>query len=106
MSTIDQNRDPQGQLKRNDAVRLGQLPGEQGGLADRLNKVDEALALWKKIQEKYPSPSAATVGLATTYAERKEYGKATPYFEELVKADPENAEFKKGLEEARKGAKK
>jgi hypothetical protein len=35
---------PDGTLKREDAVRLGQLPGQQGKLADTTNKLNEALA--------------------------------------------------------------
>ena len=67
-------------------------------------KVDEAIALWEKMYEKHPGPNAAAVGLAMTYLERKEFEKAQKYFEELVKAMPDNEEFKKGLEAAKKGA--
>jgi hypothetical protein len=41
---IDSARDPAGQLQRPDAIRLGQLPGEQGRLADDTNKLGEDLA--------------------------------------------------------------
>ena len=81
-------------------------PGPMNGLARCLKeegKVDEAIALWEKMYEKFPGPNAATVGLAMTYLERKEHAKALPYFEELVKAQPDNEEFKKGLEAAKKG---
>jgi hypothetical protein len=40
-----------------------------------------------------------------TYAERKEFDKAVPLFEELVKAQPDNQEFRRGLEAAQEGAK-
>jgi hypothetical protein len=56
------------------------------------------------MHEKYPGPNAAAVGLATTYLERKEFSKAEPFFTELVKAQPDSEEFKKGLEAAQKGA--
>jgi hypothetical protein len=56
------------------------------------------------MHQKYPGPNAAAAGLATTYLERKEYDKSLPYFEELVKAMPDNEEFRNGLEAARKGA--
>jgi pentatricopeptide repeat protein len=82
-------------------------PGPMNGLARCLKeegKVDEAIALWEKMHEKYPGPNAAAVGLAMTYLELKEYDKALPHFEELVKAMPDNEEFKKGLEAAKKGA--
>jgi len=41
---IDQTRDPAGQLKRPDAMKLGQLPGQQGKLADEVSKIDKDLA--------------------------------------------------------------
>jgi tetratricopeptide (TPR) repeat protein len=81
--------------------------GPMNGLARALKsegKVDEAIALWEKMHEKYPGPNAAAVGLATTYLERKEFSKAEPFFAELVKAQPDSEEFKKGLEAAQKGA--
>jgi hypothetical protein len=40
---IDKARLPDGSLPRLQAVRLGQLPGEQGKLADRISKLDEDL---------------------------------------------------------------
>ena len=81
--------------------------GPMNGLARCLKaegKVDEAIALWERMHKKYPGPNAAAVGLAMTYAERKEFDKALPLFEELVKSQPENEEFRKGLEAAKAGA--
>jgi hypothetical protein len=40
---INAARDPQGQLKRADTIRLSQLPGEQGKLSDRVAELDKAL---------------------------------------------------------------
>jgi hypothetical protein len=40
---IDAARDAQGQLKRADLIRLGQLPGEQGKLSDRVAELDKDL---------------------------------------------------------------
>jgi hypothetical protein len=40
---IDAARDGQGQLKRADMIRLGQLPGEQGSLSDRVAALDQDL---------------------------------------------------------------
>ena len=68
--------------------------------------VDEAIKVWEKMYKKYPGPNAAAVGLAMTYSERKQYDKAIKFYKELVKAQPDNAEFKNGLEEARKAAQK
>jgi Flp pilus assembly protein TadD len=82
------------------------VPGPMNGLARCLKvegKVDEAIALWEKMYQKYPGPNAAAVGLAMTHLERKEHAKALPYFEELAKAQPDNEEFKKGLEAAKQG---
>ena len=42
--TIDKAPKVDGALNRPDAVRLGQLPGEQGKLADRTQELEEALA--------------------------------------------------------------
>jgi hypothetical protein len=41
---IDSARDPQGELKRADMIRMGQLPGEQGKLSDRAAALDKDLA--------------------------------------------------------------
>ena len=62
----------------------------------------DAAPVWRVLS----SPNAAAVGLATTYLERRDYAKALPFYEELVAASPDNAEFKQGLEAAREGAKK
>ncbi len=81
--------------------------GPMNGLARCLKaegKVDEAIALWERMHAKYPGPNAAAVGLAMTYAERKQFDKALPLFEELTKAQPNNEEFRKGLEAAKAGA--
>ena len=43
-TAIETSRDPQGQLNRLQDVRLNQLPGVQGGLADRVKKIDEVLS--------------------------------------------------------------
>jgi hypothetical protein len=41
---LDKAKGADGQLSRPDTIRLGQLPGEQGKLADRTKDLDEALA--------------------------------------------------------------
>jgi tetratricopeptide (TPR) repeat protein len=81
--------------------------GAMNGLARCLKaegKIDEAIAEWEKMREKFPGPTAATTGLATTYLEQGDYKKALPLYEQLVKSMPDNAEFKQGLEAAKKGA--
>jgi len=82
--------------------------GAMNGLARCLkaeNKVDEAIAVWEQMHKNFPGPNAAAVGLATTYLERGEHAKALPHFEELVKAMPDNVEFRRGLEAAKKAGK-
>jgi tetratricopeptide (TPR) repeat protein len=82
--------------------------GPMNGLARCLKengKVDEAIALWEKMYKLYPGPNAAAVGLAQAHLERGEHDKALPYFEQLASAQPDNAEFKRGLEAARAGGK-
>jgi len=41
-------------------------------------------------------------GLATTYMEKKDYAKAAEYYEMWLKAEPNNADAKAGLEKAKK----
>ena len=67
-------------------------------------EVDEAVALWEKMVEQYPGPNAGTWGLAQTYLEQKQYDKAVRYFEQLVKASPDDASLKQKLQQARAGA--
>ena len=81
-------------------------PGPMNGLARCLKasgKVDEAVKLWERMAKLYPGPNAAAVGLATTYLERKEYAKAAKHYEELVASAPDDANFRRGLESAKKG---
>lgn len=83
--------------------------GAMNGLARCLKaegKIDEAIRQWQQMRKRFPGPNAAAVGLATTYLEQGEYTKALPLFEELVKSMPDNQEFQKGLEAAKKGAAK
>ena len=89
---------------RQEARALPGFPGEPPGNLNLSYRVqDEAIALWEKMYEKHPGPNAAAVGLAMTYLERKEHAKALPYFQELVKAMPDNEEFRNGLEAAKAG---
>lgn len=79
--------------------------GAMNGLARCLKaegKADEAIALWEKMLQIAPGPNAATWGLAETYFERQDYPKALKYYEELAKADPNDANVKQRLEAARK----
>jgi hypothetical protein len=57
------------------------------------------------MQKKFPGVNAATVGLAQTYYEQKQYDKAIPYLEQVVQANPGDADSKRKLEAARKAAK-
>ena len=82
-------------------------PGPMNGLArcyQASGKVDQAIEIWEKMTKKYPGPSAGTSGLAFAYLEQEQYSKAEKYFAILVKADPENNQFQRGLERAQAGA--
>jgi tetratricopeptide (TPR) repeat protein len=79
-------------------------PGPMNGLARCLvaeGKTDEAIALWESVAKKTPGVSAATAGLAWAYFERKDYAKATPYLEQLLKAQPDDQRVKDALKVAR-----
>jgi len=79
-------------------------PGPVNGLARCLvaeGKTDEAIKLWESVVKNYPGPTAATAGLAWTYFERKEYAKAAPYLEELLKESPDDQRLKEALARAK-----
>ncbi len=57
---IETARDPQGALGRADAIRLGQLPGEQGKLADRVNELEKDLAAVDSIIYQWANKDIAT----------------------------------------------
>jgi len=64
-------------------------------------KTDEAIELWERLVKAAPGANAGTAGLAQTYFEQKQFGKAIPYLEQLVKANPNDEEARKKLEVAR-----
>jgi predicted Zn-dependent protease len=71
----------------------------------RQGKADQAIELWKKLDEMEPTgTNAGTMGLARAYLEQKQYDKALPYYERLAKAMPNDSMVQKGLQEARAGA--
>lgn len=66
--------------------------------------LDDAIATWEKM-DKLPgldSVHAGTFGLAEAYLAKKDYAKATVQLEKLVQDDPDNAELKQKLTEAKK----
>ena len=74
--------------------------GPLNGLARCLaaeGDVDGAIKLWEKGAKLTPGASAHTTALAFTYFERKEYAKAIPHFELLVKSNPKNVRYTDGL---------
>jgi len=82
-------------------------PGALNGLARCLKasgKYDEAIALWKKVDAGGSSVNAGTVGLARAYLELGRYDDAIECYERLIRAAPDNPEFRDGLERARRGA--
>jgi predicted Zn-dependent protease len=87
------------------ASDVGAINGKANCLK-RQGRVDEAIAMWKEMLEKYPSASAMGWMLAETYMERSEFDKAVPILEKLAQAQPQNKYVQDALERAREGAKK
>jgi cytochrome c-type biogenesis protein CcmH/NrfG len=56
--------------------------------------------------QKFPGVNAATYGLAAAYMTKHEYDKAVPLYEQIVAANPNDADAKAKLEEAKKDAAK
>jgi len=87
-------------------------PSDVGAMNGKANcmkrhgRVDDAIALWKEMLEKYPSAGAMGWALAQTYMERNEFDKALPIWEKLAKEQPQNKAVQDGLERAREGSKK
>src|SRR3954469_8634183 len=82
--------------------------GAMNGLAmilKRQNKTDQAIELWKKLDETAAAgeTNAGTMGLARAYLDQKQYDKALPYYERLAKSLPNDSMVQKGLQEARTG---
>ena len=50
-----------------------------------------------------PGPHDGTAGLARAYLEKGEYAKSVKYFEQYLKAYPDNQYMKRSLENARRG---
>lgn len=78
--------------------------GAINGLARCLKqegKVKEAIKLWEQMVEDCPTPNAGNTGLAYTYLEQCYYEKAIEQFKVLVKADPNNADYREKLAQAR-----
>lgn len=91
-------------LIANDPDAVGPL----NGLARCLKaegKVDEAIKTWEHGYKVDPSPNDIAGGLAAAYVETKQFAKAIPILEQLVKASPDNKHFQKLLASARKGVK-
>ena len=78
--------------------------GAMNGLA-RCLKVEgqlaEAIQIWIKLDALTEFPNAGTIMLATTYQEEGDFAKAIPFFERLIKAYPDNPEFKTSLDNAK-----
>jgi len=76
-----------------------------GWIAKIRKDPDKAIGYWQKAVEALPGASAALNGLTTTLVELGRYQEAVKYYEMWLKAEPDNARVKAGLEKARKAAK-
>ena len=76
-----------------------------GWIAKIRKETDKAIGYWQKAVEALPGASAALNGLTTTLVELGRHAEAVKYYEMWLKAEPDNAQVKAGLEKARKAAK-
>ena len=87
----------------------GQAFGPMNGLARCLKaegKTDEAIKLWKEMDEKINGPNAGTAGLAETYLEQGKYEQAKKYYEILIKSHPDNQYYQERMEAVQAGLNK
>jgi len=68
-------------------------------------KIDQAIKTGEHGYQIQPEPNDLAGGLADAYLETKQYAKAVPLFELMLKAHPKNKHFQKGLEAAQRGVK-
>jgi predicted Zn-dependent protease len=64
-------------------------------------QINDAIQMWRMMQEKYPGVNAATYGLADAYMSIKEYDKAVLMYRQIYIADPTDEEAKAKLDEAK-----
>jgi RNA polymerase sigma factor (sigma-70 family) len=76
---------------------LAQIDRQQG-------KLDDAIAIWEKMAKQFSGVTAGTYGLAAAYMTKHEYEKAVPLYEQIVEANPNDAESKAKLDEAKSKA--
>jgi tetratricopeptide (TPR) repeat protein len=78
--------------------------GAMNGLASvdqAQDKLDDAIKIWEQMVKKVPGVHAGTYGLANAYMAKKQYDKAVPLYEKIVAANPNDADAKARLSEAR-----
>lgn len=69
--------------------------GAKNGLArcyKAAGNTDEAIRIWEEICHKIPSVNAATIGLAYTWYEMKDYEKALPFLKQLADSESTSKE--------------
>jgi Tfp pilus assembly protein PilF len=76
-----------------------------GWIAKIRKDPDKAIGYWQKAVEALPTGTAALNGLTTTLVELGRHAEAVKYYEMWLKAEPDNAGAKAGLEKARQAAK-
>jgi hypothetical protein len=105
IKTIDQKQKDNGALPRPDAIRLGQLPGDQGGLADRagelgdrLQQLDSVVYVWanddivktmKEVKDDLAKPETGT----PTQAEETRIEDQLQAMIDSLKVKPRQREF-------------
>jgi Flp pilus assembly protein TadD len=89
-------------LLANEPDALGPLNGLARCLKEE-GKIDEAIKTWERGYKIDSSPNDIAGGLAMAYLEKKQFAKAVPILEQLVKASPSNEHYQKLLETARMG---
>jgi predicted Zn-dependent protease len=76
-------------------------------LVDRQEgRLDDAIAMWEKMVQKYPGVNAGTYGLADAYMAKGQYEKAVTLYQQIVDANPSDHETQAKLEEAKRRAAK
>jgi predicted Zn-dependent protease len=70
----------------------------------RQGRLDDAIAIWEKMVQKFPGVNAGTYGLAGAYMAKHEYAKAVPLYEQIVAANPDDSEAKAQLAKAKTNA--
>jgi superkiller protein 3 len=88
---------------KNDPDAAGSMNGM--AIIDRnRGKLDDAIAIWEQMQAKFSGVNAATYGLADGYMTKGQYDKAVKMYQQIVDANPNDADAKAKLDAAKQAA--